>query len=386
MLQFVATLKSKQLIVGSLVVICAALLVGIPKISQPLWNGHDDTIEGINIPQRSIKEMNPKFSPYKLFSVEELPVERSVRAMTVFDRSGKKYLSLTGDRIIKSYSSEKRYTLRSNLINPISTVQSEKDNHGTTGRKGNDPRQREIRKPLIINIDRGRNDRKEVSLTFDGAHGERYASAILKTLRAKQIVTTIFVTGKFIERYPKLILEMVEDGHEIGNHTFTHPHLTSYGKNWVHHTLPGVDKKFVQKQLLKTAQTFRAVTGKDISPIWRAPYGEINKEILQWGYDTGFTHVFWTLDGKKRESLDTLDWVSDKESRFYHTSEEIKDKVLRFGEGRSGLNGGIILMHLSTQRSTDLPHLRLGEIIDGLREEGYRFVTVSKLIKELRGG
>ena len=179
---------------------------------------------------------------------------------------------------------------------------------------------------------------------------------------------------------------MVKNGHEVGNHTFTHPHLTSYGENWRHDSLPGVDKDYIREELLRTAKAFKYLTGRDMAPVWRAPFGEVNKKILQWGYEAGFTHVFWTKDRKRKESLDTLDWVSDKRLRYYHTAEEIKDKVLSFGKGGKGLNGGIVLMHLSSERNTDLPHLRLGEIIDTLRDKGYRFVTVSKLINGLKAG
>jgi peptidoglycan/xylan/chitin deacetylase (PgdA/CDA1 family) len=86
------------------------------------------------------------------------------------------------------------------------------------------------------------------------------------------------------------------------------------------------------------------------------------------------------MDYKKGESLDTLDWVHDRSSRFYRTSSEIKANVLGFGKGSKGLRGGIILMHLGTERTDDRASVVLGEIIDGLTDMGYRFVKVSSLI------
>src|SRR3990170_4037126 len=93
-----------------------------------------------------------------------------------------------------------------------------------------------------------------------------------------------------IERYPELVKKMAEDGHEIGNHTMTHPHLTTFEKNLKQQTLPGVDREFIIRQLKETAKIFRELTGKDMIPYWRAPYGEQNAEIRQWAYKAGFTH------------------------------------------------------------------------------------------------
>ena len=168
----------------------------------------------------------------------------------------------------------------------------------------------EVNERTVMNFDRGRNDTKELALTFNGASGKRFAEETLKILREKQVVTTFFLTGRFIQRYPELVLEILEDGHEIGSHTFSHSHLTTYEKTFTHKTFPGVDKTFLQKELMDTSRVYKELTGRDLAPVWRAPYGEINSDLIQWGLEVGYTHVFWTIDGK--ENLDTLDWVSDK--------------------------------------------------------------------------
>lgn len=381
---FLVRLKPKELYISSLFIILVAVFVGIPKSSQPTWKEGIEPAENNKSLQLSAHKIKPgPHIKHTLFESSELPVEKAFNDIKSLNRIDIKGFLSFKNRLLKKDTPKKRFSSRLEIRTPIPIIKSRIElKDAEQGLLTQD----EIRVPLLMDIDRGSYDKKEISLTFDGGSGEKHARDILKILKQKQIVTTLFLSGSFIIKYPELVLEMVEDGHEVGNHTFTHPHLTSFDDNWRHDTLPGVDKDYILEELLRTAKVFKNVTGRDMAPVWRAPFGEVNKKILQWGYEAGFTHVFWTRDKKRKESLDTLDWVSDKGSRFYHTAEEIKDKVLRFGKGDKGLNGGIVLMHLSTERNTDLPHLRLGEIIDTLREKGYRFVTVSKLIKGLKAG
>lgn len=239
-------------------------------------------------------------------------------------------------------------------------------------------------KEIISDITRGSLMKKELSLTFDGGSDATDAENILNILRERNIKTTIFLTGGFIKRYPELVRKMAEDGHEIGNHTMTHPHLTTYERNFKQQTLPGIDKEFLTMQLKETDRIFRELTGKDMIPYWRAPYGEQNAEIREWAHEAGFTHVGWTTGYKKRESLDTLDWVSNEESEFYYSADEIKERVLNFDKEGNGVSGGIVLMHLGTERKESHAYTKLPEIIDTLTDRGYRIVKVTELLKSSR--
>ena len=230
-------------------------------------------------------------------------------------------------------------------------------------------------------ITRAGAETMRISITFDGGCDADDAEVILKTLSDRGIKTTIFLTGSFMEKHPELTRRMVEDGHEIGNHTMDHPHLTGYADTFRHETLPYVTEEFLIKEIKEAERIFTGITGKKMAPFWRAPYGEINREIREWAYREGYIHIGWTADYKRKESLDTLDWVEDSSSRYYLTSREIKEKILNFGKDSNGLRGGIILMHLDTKRTTDRPSEKLGEIIDALMEKGYSFVKVSELIR-----
>lgn len=230
-------------------------------------------------------------------------------------------------------------------------------------------------------INSGDEDNMEVSVTFDGGSEDNDAALILSELRQRNIKTTIFLTGEFIKRYPHVARQIVRDGHEVGNHTMRHPHLTDFQDTGRQGTLPWIDRGVIAGELKETEDVFFKTTGHRMSPLWRAPFGEINAEIRKWAYELGYLHVGWTRDLKGRESLDSLDWVSDRGSPLYRTPEEIKAKILNFNKARGGVNGGIILMHLSTERTTDRASGVLGEVLDELGKKGYRFVKVSELIR-----
>ncbi len=219
-----------------------------------------------------------------------------------------------------------------------------------------------------------------LAVTFDGGSEDGDAPDILDALTERGIKATVFLTGEFIRKHPDTVRRIVADGHEVGNHTMNHPHLTDFNASYRHKTLPGVDKDLIGRELKGAAELFKQATGKEMSPLWRAPYGEMNADIRRWAFEEGYVHIGWTYDNKRKESLDTLDWVSDRTSKLYRTSFEIKRRILNFGGNSDGARGGIVLMHLGTERKKDKASEVLGEILDALSGRGYRFVTVSELL------
>ncbi len=143
--------------------------------------------------------------------------------------------------------------------------------------------------------------------------------------------------------------------------------------------MEGVTREFLQNELNKADKQFFLVTGKHMSPFWRSPYGENNAEIRRWASEIGYTHIGWTSG--RDETLDTLDWVVDNKIPIYRTSEQIAEQILSFGKDfQYGANGGIILMHLGTERKYDLPNKSLPLIIEGYINKGYKFVTISHML------
>ena len=241
------------------------------------------------------------------------------------------------------------------------------------------PKEKSITKDLL----RGRQSVPMVALTFDGGSTDNGAGKILDVLKEKRVRATMFLSGLFIERYPEMVRRIVADGHEVGNHTYSHMNLTTYTQDSTHNTLPEVTFEKFQKELIDTNSLFREVTGSSMIPFWRAPFGEQNEELRLGAAYAGYRHVSWTFDPVELKSMDSHDWVTDKESHLYKTAEEIKDYLLDFGENDpNGANGAVILMHLGTDRKEEFLYEVLPSIIDGFREKGYRLSTISELIRE----
>ncbi len=234
---------------------------------------------------------------------------------------------------------------------------------------------------LARDFSRGSLAEKKIALTFDGDYLDNVTIEILDILKQENVKCTIFLTGRYIRRYGDLVKRMAAEGHEIGNHSWTHPHLTAFEQNHVHQTLQEITPDVLKQELLKTAELFRQITGKPMAPLWRAPFGEHNAEIRGWAAAAGFRHVGWTVGKNWGDGMDTMDWVADKTSSAYHSADEIFEKILSYAKNNSyGANGAIVLMHLGTERNNDYPHLKLPAIIQQLRNLGYQFVTVSEML------
>jgi polysaccharide deacetylase family sporulation protein PdaB len=192
----------------------------------------------------------------------------------------------------------------------------------------------------IYNVDR--NDKK-ISITLDGTWGADYTDEILNILKNNDIETTFFFAGYWLEKYPNLVKKIAREGHEIGNHTFTHPHCNSLSK-----------EKF-RKELKKTSALIEKLIGK--RPIYfRPPYGEYNNQVINIANEVGYQAVQW--------SLDSHDWM---EPGVEYIIDRIMDNVS---------SGNIILMH---NNAPDTPEA-LKKLIPKLRKKGYEIVPLSELI------
>ncbi len=213
-----------------------------------------------------------------------------------------------------------------------------------------------------------------LALTFDGSSAVSTSSEVLDLLHELHVHATLFVTGEYIEAAPGLVRRALVEGHEVGNHTFSHPHLTTYAENRRQTLRPEVTRERFLAQLRDTEAAFYRATGRHMAPYWRAPFGEENTTLRAWALELGYLHVRWS--SLRGASLDSRDWVEDEHSPLYEDAPRMMRRLLRFPE----LSGGIILMHLGSGR--ERPAWRvLPDLIGELRRRGIKPGTVSSLLE-----
>jgi peptidoglycan-N-acetylglucosamine deacetylase len=224
-----------------------------------------------------------------------------------------------------------------------------------------------------LNLVRGPGGQRRICLTFDGGSTAEAASDVLDALRARQLRTTLFLTGAFIQRFPDLVRRIVREGHEVGNHTMTHPHFApGYRRD------PQWTRERFQAELLAADRAFLALTGRPMAPYWRAPFGEHTVELRRWAEELGYRHVGWS------EGADTLDWATPKERRLYRTGNAILDRLHARMDQADG-DGLVVLMHLGSERpEADRPARILGAFLDASQRDGWHFVTVGAYLHDAR--
>ena len=192
---------------------------------------------------------------------------------------------------------------------------------------------------------RCQNEEKKIALTFDDGPHYKYTAEILDILKEYEIKATFFVVGELAERYPELIEREIREGHELGNHTNSHPKLTEL-------SLAGLIGEIKETETILASHQY--------SPkLFRPPEGRFGKEVEETAEALGYRIILW--------SVDTRDWA--------HTPA---DKIVK-NVMQNTKSGSIILCHDFIGKNSPTPEaLRI--FIPALLKEGYEFVTVSELI------
>lgn len=195
---------------------------------------------------------------------------------------------------------------------------------------------------------RGQTQEKLVAFTFDdGPNPLKWKTpALLDTLRNQSVKATFFIVGARAEANPELIKRMDADGHELANHSYTHPNLTF---------LP---PDAVRKELCRTSVVVRDLIGKR-PRFYRPPGGNFNGATADAASALGMHGAYWTVDAYKFENPP-------------FTANDVTKFVLK-----KVRPGSIILMHNAPENTI----LALPEIFRTLREQGYEFVTMSELVQ-----
>jgi cellulose synthase/poly-beta-1,6-N-acetylglucosamine synthase-like glycosyltransferase/peptidoglycan/xylan/chitin deacetylase (PgdA/CDA1 family) len=216
--------------------------------------------------------------------------------------------------------------------------------------------------PLSYNIEQLGAARGKIAISFDDGPDTRWTPAILKILREKKAPATFFVIGDEASRAPQLLEQEYAEGHEIGNHTYTHPHFDEISRAQLHIEL-NLTQRLIESRLGVKSMLFRPPYGIDHQP----EYAE-EVEQLPIPQEMGYLLV-----GSK---IDPQDWRQPEGRQI--PAEEIVTGVLR-----QATKGNIILLHDGGgDRSQTV--LALPQIIDGLRARGYQMVSVSELLGKAR--
>jgi polysaccharide deacetylase family sporulation protein PdaB len=187
-------------------------------------------------------------------------------------------------------------------------------------------------------------DEKKVALSFDAAWGNDDTEELIKILAEYDAVATFFVVGAWVDKYPESVKQLSDAGHQIHNHSNTHPHM------------PQLSREQMLSEITACNEKIDKITGKTPNLI-RVPYGDYNNSVIETVEKAGMYTIQWDVD--------SLDW---KDSA---TAESICKRVV--GKVK---NGSIVLFHNDAEFTPEA----LPNILKCLKEQGYEFVFIDDLI------
>lgn len=190
------------------------------------------------------------------------------------------------------------------------------------------------------------NSYMKIALTFDDGPHPRYTGQILDVLEEYDIKATFFVVGVNAKNYPDSLIDVIKRGHEIGNHTYSHPHVS------------GLNTYTLTDEVEECESTIYGLTDYK-TKLFRPPEGMIDADVRTVLRSLDYKVIMWDID--------TRDWA-------HEPPEKIAEKVIS-----NIASGDIILMHdYIGHNSPTVEAIKI--FIPVLLEKGYKFVVVSELI------
>lgn len=196
-------------------------------------------------------------------------------------------------------------------------------------------------------LQEGDPDVREVALTFDDGPDPRYGPAVAAILKQKNVPATFFLVGMRVKEHPEVARLLARDGFELANHTYNHQ------------SLPALKPHEIANELRLCDADIAQATGQHTT-LMRPPGVQYNDKVLGVAKSLGYVTVSWTV-GARDYDMDT-------------TADFIRERVLD-----RAAPGAIILLHQDTPATISA----LPAVIDGLRAQGYQFVTVSQMLDRL---
>lgn len=159
---------------------------------------------------------------------------------------------------------------------------------------------------------------RKIVLTFDDGPHPKTTPKVLEILRRRHIKAIFFVLGLQAAKYPELIKQIHDEGHLIGNHSYSHKNLTQ------------LSEADMREELTRTSRLIASITGYQPEYL-RPPYGSMNSKVIEVARQEGMKIMLWTIDPK--------DWLQKNEKSILHHTE----RQLGMDSGR--LRGGALLLH-----------------------------------------
>ena len=194
-----------------------------------------------------------------------------------------------------------------------------------------------------------KTSKKVIALTFDDGPHPKYTAKILDVLKKYNAKATFFIVGENVEKNKNVLLREVSEGHELGNHTYTHPNTFA------------IPISKLKEEVLRTDKAIFNVTGSHPKH-FRSPGGAFDEEIVSMSKQFNYDFILWSW------WQDTKDWSRPGVNKIVR-------RVLTCPQ-----NGDIILFHDYVLGQSQTPQA-LEIILPKLKEMGFEFVTVSKLLE-----
>lgn len=193
----------------------------------------------------------------------------------------------------------------------------------------------------------GDEEEKVLYLTFDAGYENGCTAQILDVLKAHQVPAAFFLVGNYLERNEDLVRRMVDEGHIVGNHTWSHPDMSKI-----------TDRDAFARELGRVEEKFQEITGQELPKYYRPPQGIYSEENLKLAQELGYHTVFW--------SLAYVDWNNDAQP----TAQEALDKLLPRTHP-----GAVVLLHATSKTNAAV----LDSLLTCWEEAGYTFRPISAL-------
>jgi peptidoglycan/xylan/chitin deacetylase (PgdA/CDA1 family) len=204
-------------------------------------------------------------------------------------------------------------------------------------------------------IDRGSTEKKQIILTFDGGDGTQSAEKILEALAKHQVKSTFFLTGNFVRKNQDLVRRIALSGHEIFNHSYSHPHLTELKDQNIVKELNRMDR--ILRAVLSASSSIPFEYSTSSHPYFRAPYGDRDERVIKAAFSAGYQSVYWTIDGRDWEETEGM------------SAAEVENLILG-----TMAPGNIYLMHVGDNITGDI----LDRLLTSIESRGYKVVSLTE--------